>query len=79
MTETDSVTFEEAVKSKKWRVVMVKEMEAIENNQTWELNNMPKGIKSIGVRWVFKTKLKKNGEIDKFKSEASSKRVFATL
>ena len=68
VTEDDQVTFEDAVKRKKWRVAMVKEMEAIERNQTWELTDLPKGVKPIGVKWVFKNKFKENGEIDKFKS-----------
>jgi len=37
---------------------MVNEMEAIEKNQTWELIDVPKGVKPIGVQWIFKTKLK---------------------
>nr|KYP74877.1 Retrovirus-related Pol polyprotein from transposon TNT 1-94 [Cajanus cajan] len=73
VTETDPVTVEEAVKSKKWRDAMVKEMEAIERNQTWELTDVPKGVKPIGVKWVFKTKHKENGEIDKFKARLVAK------
>ena len=33
------------------------EIEAIERNGTWELTDLPKGMKKIGVKWVFKTKL----------------------
>lgn len=73
VTEDDQVTFEDAVKRKKWRVAMVKEMEAIERNQTWELTDLPKGVKPIGVKWVFKNKFKENGEIDKFKARLVEK------
>jgi hypothetical protein len=34
LTEDDPSTFEEAVKSKKWRDAMNKEIEAIERNET---------------------------------------------
>ena len=44
------------------------EIEAIERNDTWELTNLPKGHKTIGVKWVFKTKIKENGEVDKYKA-----------
>lgn len=44
------------------------EIEAIERNETWELVNLPKGMKKIGVKWVFKTKLNENGEVDKCKA-----------
>jgi len=29
---------------------------------------LPKGMKTINVKWVYKTKLKENGEIDKHKA-----------
>ena len=34
---------------------------------------MPIGVKPIGVKWIFKTKLKENGEIDKFKARLVAK------
>jgi len=47
---------------------MKKEIEAIEKNKTWELIDLPKGVKPIGVKWLYKTKFRENGEIDKFKA-----------
>ncbi|KAL4021580.1 hypothetical protein IC575_020386 [Cucumis melo] len=47
---------------------MDEEIEAIEQNNTWELIDLPKGHKTIGVKWVYKTKLKENGEVDKYKA-----------
>lgn len=73
VTEDDPVTYEEAVKSKTWRDAMKKEMVAIEKNKTWELTNLPTGMKPIGVKWIYKTKLKENGEIDKFKARLVAK------
>jgi hypothetical protein len=43
------------------------EIDAIERNNTWELTDLLKGHKTIGVKWVFKTKLAENGEVDKYK------------
>ena len=40
------------------------EIAAIERNDTWELSELPKGHKTIGVKWIYKTKLKENGEQD---------------
>ena len=54
---TDPTTFEEAVQSSKWRAAMDLEIGAIRRNETWELIDLPKGMKKIGVNWVFKTKL----------------------
>jgi len=44
------------------------EMEAIEKNNTWELTDLPKGVKPIGVKRVFKTKLNESGEVEKHKA-----------
>jgi hypothetical protein len=44
------------------------EIDAIERNNTWELTDLPEGHKTIGVKWVFKTKLTENGEVDKYKA-----------
>jgi len=49
------------------------EIEAIERNQTWELTVLPKGDKPIGVKWVFKTKLNENGDVEKFKARLVAK------
>ena len=49
------------------------EINAIERNDTWELIDLPKGHKIIGVKWVYKTKLKENGEIDKHKARLVAK------
>ena len=40
------------------------EIQAIEKNNTWELIDFPIRAKKIGVKWVYKTKLKENGEVD---------------
>ena len=71
VTENDPVSFEEAIKSKKWREAMSAEIEAIERNQTWELTVLPKGVKPIGVKWLFKTKL--NKDVEKFKARLVAK------
>lgn len=69
----DPTTFEEAERSSKWREAMKMEIKAIEENETWELMTLPEGAKKIGVKWVFKTKLNENGEVDKFKARLVAK------
>nr|KYP69898.1 Retrovirus-related Pol polyprotein from transposon TNT 1-94 [Cajanus cajan] len=58
VTEDDPISFEEAIKKK---------------NMTWELIDLPRGVKPIGVKWIFKTKFKEIGEIDKFKARLVAK------
>ncbi|RVW39030.1 Retrovirus-related Pol polyprotein from transposon TNT 1-94 [Vitis vinifera] len=67
-TAADPIYFDEAVKSEKWRTAMDVEMEAIKKNGTWELKILPKGGKTIGVKWVYKTKFNENGEVEKHKA-----------
>lgn len=69
----DPVTFEEAVKSEKWRTAMDTEIKAIEKNNTWELTVLPAEAKPIGVKWVFKTKLNEEGKVDKHKARLVAK------
>ncbi|RVW36603.1 Retrovirus-related Pol polyprotein from transposon RE1 [Vitis vinifera] len=64
---------EDAVKESKWRKTMDSEIAAIEMNNSWELTDLPKEHKTIGVKWVYKTKLNENGEIDKYKARLVAK------
>lgn len=45
------------------------EIIAIEKNDTWELAELLKDHKTIGVKWVYNTKLKENDEVDKFEAQ----------
>lgn len=47
---------------------MREEIKSIEKNGTWWLINLPVGKKSIGVKWVFKRKLKPDGSFSKYKA-----------
>ena len=49
------------------------EIDAIERNSTWEFSDLLKGHKSIGLKWVYKKKLKENGGIDKYKARLVAK------
>lgn len=69
----DPTTFEEANKSARWRKAMDQEMAAIEKNNTWELTTLPVGAKTIGVKWIFKTKLNENGDVEKYKARLVAK------
>lgn len=72
-SDCDPITYEEAAKETKWREAMNAEMNSIEKNDTWELAELPKGQKSIGVKWVYKTKLRQDGGVDKYKARLVAK------
>jgi len=71
--KNDPFSFEEAQKSIKGQEEMKVEMKAIEKNNTWELTDLPKGVKPIGVVWVFKTKLNEHGKVEKHKARLVAK------
>lgn len=52
---------------------MDEEIVAIEKNHTWELTELPRGQKTIDIKRVYKTKLKENGEVDKYKARLVAK------
>ena len=52
---------------------MNQEIEAIKRNETWELTELPKGAKKIGVKWVFKTKLNEKDKVDKCQARLVAK------
>lgn len=52
-------TFDQAVScddSESWKKAMMEELESINNNDTWSLQNLPEGRKAVGSKWVFKIK-----------------------
>lgn len=71
--KNDPERFEEAVEQEKWRTAMEAEIKSIEENDTWELVDLPAGAKTVGVKWVYKTKLNEKGEVDKFKARLVAK------
>jgi hypothetical protein len=69
----DPSNYEEASKSNTWKKAMDSEIQSIEANDTWELTNLPQGIKAIGVKWIFKTKYNKKGEVERHKARLVAK------
>jgi len=56
-----------------WRVAMLEEMAAVEENRTWELVDPPAGCRPIGLKWVFKVKQNERGEVVRHKARLITK------
>jgi hypothetical protein len=69
----DPSSYEEARKHDVWKKAMDNEIESIEANDTWELTTLPKGVKAVGVKWIFKTKFNEKGNVDKHKARLVAK------
>ncbi|KAL8110513.1 hypothetical protein AgCh_026291 [Apium graveolens] len=52
---------------------MNKEIQALIENNTWELVDLPKGKKAIGSKWVYKVKLKADGSLERCKARLVAK------
>jgi len=68
LVEVELVSFEEALKQNHWKKAMIEELDSIEKNDTWRLVQLPTDKKCIDVKWVFKTKLKPDGQVEKYKA-----------
>jgi hypothetical protein len=66
-------SFKEAAKEPHWVQAMNQEIDSIEKNKTWDLVDFPSHKKSIGVNWVYKTKLNEKGKIKKHKARLVAK------
>jgi hypothetical protein len=56
-----------------WKISMDEEMDAQLKCNTWELVPLPAGKNLIDCRWVYKTKLKADGSLDRHKSRLCAK------
>ena len=48
----DPLTFKEAVEEEVWKQAMDEEIKFMENNQMWELVDVPKYKDVINVKWI---------------------------
>ena len=73
----DSISFphivHEALSHPSWRSTMVDEMQALDDNGTWDLVPLHTGKKAIGRRWVFAIKFNPDGSIAKLKARLVAK------
>ena len=63
----DPHSFAKAEGDAAWRAAM-QQMDAVEQNCTWELADLPRGHRAITLKWVFKLKTDEAGAIIKHKA-----------
>jgi hypothetical protein len=67
------VSFSDAVKKPEWQAAMDEEYKSLIANKTWKLCELPVGRKAMKCKWVYKTKVKPNGDVDRCKARLVAK------
>ena len=74
--KNDPKTFSQAMSSKEcklWYNAMKEEMNSMISNRVWNLVELPNSVKSVGCKWVFKTKKDLLGNIERHKASLVAK------
>ena len=58
----------EALRESAWRAAMSDEFSALRETNTWTLVPRPPGVNLVSCKWIFKTKHRPDGSIDKHKA-----------
>ena len=72
----DPISYKEAItsaQSTQWLEVMNDELKSMELNNVWDLEELPKGVKPVGCKWVYKTKLDPKGNVERYKARLVAK------
>ena len=72
----DPTSYNEAInsdQSSEWNKAMIDELDSMKKNDVWDLVELPNGAKPVGCKWVFKTKLDPNGNVERFKARLVAK------
>ncbi|CAN1146609.1 Retrovirus-related Pol polyprotein from transposon TNT 1-94 [Linum perenne] len=66
-------TYSQAASSDCWKQAMSEELQALENNRTWIITDLPPGKRPIGCKWVYRIKHHPDGSIDRYKARLVAK------
>ncbi|KAL5741578.1 hypothetical protein ACOSP7_028310 [Xanthoceras sorbifolium] len=66
-------TVHEAISHPGWHHAMIEEMNALDDNGTWNLVDLPSGKRAIGCKWVFTVKVNPDGSVARLKARLVAK------
>jgi hypothetical protein len=72
----DPTSFNEAINSEsssKWLEAMEDELKSMGTNGVWDLVDIPERVKTVGCKWVYKTKYDSKGNVERFKARLVAK------
>jgi hypothetical protein len=62
------ISHHDALREPEWYAAMSAEFDALSQTKTWTLVPRPPGVNIVGSKWIFKTKHRPDGSIDKHKA-----------
>ena len=54
--------------STEWLNAMEEKLKSMDQNQVWDLIELPEGCKRVGYKWIFKTKHDSKGNVKQHKA-----------
>nr|ABW74556.1 copia-like pol polyprotein [Boechera divaricarpa] len=69
--DEDPISFQKAMKSdssENWLIAAKEEMKSMGDNKVWDLVELPNGFRTVGSKWIFKTKRNSKGNIERYKA-----------
>ena len=60
--------YKQAMEHECWQIAMQAELQALEENHSWDIVPCPPTVKPIGSKWVFSVKLRSDGSLDRYKA-----------
>ncbi|RDY10624.1 hypothetical protein CR513_04821, partial [Mucuna pruriens] len=83
LVEDDPINLCQAMQSsnsQKWIDAMKDELKSMQDNDFWDLIELPEGVKPIGCKWIFKTKKNLKGNIERYKTHLAllKRKAFTT-
>eukprot|EP01018_Ginkgo_biloba_P024582 Gb_26229 [translate_table: standard] len=73
MKNNEPQSFDEVVNKVQWQNAMESEFDALVRNDTWTLMDLALDKDVIGTKWIYKTKYKFDGSIEKHKARLVAK------
>ncbi|KAL1214091.1 Retrovirus-related Pol polyprotein from transposon TNT 1-94 [Cardamine amara subsp. amara] len=71
LTENEPRTYSEAMSipdAPYWKEAVNSEIDSILQHHTYEITDLLEGFKALGCKWIFTTKMKPDGSVDKYKA-----------
>lgn len=72
-TAEEPNTYNQAIQFPHWIEAMNSELQALHQNGTWSITDLPPGKTPIGCKWVFKIKHNSDGSIERYKARLVAK------